>query len=153
MVIDFHGHVGSWDSIGATQQQSDILRAMDFAGVDTACVFNIFHSNVALGNRLTAQFVSAHPDRFIGFGFVTPHYPEDMERELLRAVKEFGMKGIKIYPPYFDRSVEDPIWEPVFAFAHARKLDAQLPPRRTVRRFGSATGRVAFSRASRRQAH
>src|SRR6185312_10531054 len=95
---------------------------MDFAGVDTACVFNIFHSNVALGNRLTAQFVSAHPDRFIGFGFVTPHYPEDMERELLRAVKEFGMKGIKIYPPYFDRSVEDPIWEPVFAFAHARKV-------------------------------
>ncbi|HZT30236.1 MAG TPA: amidohydrolase family protein [Bryobacteraceae bacterium] len=122
MIIDFHAHVGSMDSIGARLTADAMLHAMDAAGVDRCCVFNIFHADAAFGNDLTARFVAAHPDRFIGFAFVTPHYPEEMEGELARVFDHLGLQGIKIYPPYFDRTVEDAIWEPVFAFAHARKV-------------------------------
>jgi predicted TIM-barrel fold metal-dependent hydrolase len=122
MTIDFHAHVGSMDSIGARLSADAMLRAMDSAGVDRCCVFNIFHGDAAFGNDETARFVAGHPDRFVGFAFVTPHYPEEMERELTRAFDHLGMRGIKIYPPYYLRSVEDPIWEAVFAFAHGRKL-------------------------------
>jgi predicted TIM-barrel fold metal-dependent hydrolase len=121
MIIDFHGHVGSMDSLGARSQPADMLSLMNHAGIDKACLFNICHGDAALGNELTARFVASHPDRFIGFAYVTPHYPEEIESVLAHAFDDLGMKGIKIYPPYFSRSVEDAAWEPIFAFAHARR--------------------------------
>jgi uncharacterized protein len=122
MIIDFHGHVGSIDCVGARQSASELIRAMDRAGIEIACLFNICHGNASLGNNLTAQFVAEYPERFIGFAFVTPYYPEEIEKELARGIDQLGMKGIKIYPPFYSRSIEGPIWEPVFAFAHARGL-------------------------------
>ena len=122
MVIDFHAHVGSMESVGMVGDQAEMLHVMDQAGVDIACVFNLFHSDAAFGNQVTAQFVAAYPDRFIGFAFATPFYPEEMESALRQAVDELGLKGIKIYPPWFTRPVDDDVWEPIFAFAHARKL-------------------------------
>ena len=122
MIIDFHAHVGTMDYIGARLSADAMLRSMDAAGVDRCCVFNIFHGDAAFGNDETARFVAAHPDRFIGFAFVTPHYPEEMEKELTRAFDHLGLRGIKIYPPYFVRTVQDPIWEPIFAFAHSRRV-------------------------------
>lgn len=122
LVIDFHGHVGSFDSKGARCRADEMLRCMDRAGVDRACVFNIFHARAARGNDETAAFVSAHPDRFIGFLYVTPYYPEEVEKELRRGADELGLRGIKIYPPHFSRPVDDPVWEPIFAFAHERRL-------------------------------
>jgi uncharacterized protein len=122
MIIDFHAHNGSLENYGMRSRADEMLRAMDAAGVDVACVNNIFHGRASKANDCTAGFVRAHPDRFIGFLFVTPHYPEEMEPEMIRAVDELGMRGIKIYPPFFSRTVEDPVWEPVFAFAHARGL-------------------------------
>ncbi len=122
MIIDFHGHVGSWDRIGGRQDVNEMLHVMDHAGIEKACLFNIFHGDAARANDLTAAFVAAHPDRFIGFLFVTPHYPEEMPGEMARAADRLGLKGIKIYPPYADRSVEDAVWEPIFAFAQERGL-------------------------------
>ncbi len=122
MIIDFHGHVGSCDVYGARSNAEEMLRVMDMAGVDKACVFNIFHGNSADGNNETASFVATYPDRFIGFLFVTPHYPEEMEAELVRGTDLLGLRGIKIYPRFYNHSVEDPVWDPVFAFAHERNL-------------------------------
>ena len=121
MIIDFHGHVGDMDVFGMQSRHSDMLRVMDRAGVDKACLFNICHGDAAFGNQLTARFVAAHPDRFIGFAYATPHYPEEIEKVLTNAFDDLGMRGIKIYPPYFTHSVEAPVWEPIFAFAHKRK--------------------------------
>jgi predicted TIM-barrel fold metal-dependent hydrolase len=122
VIIDFHAHNGSMDNYGARERADDMLRAMDLAGVDIMCVNNIFHARASKGNDLTAAFVRKRPDRFLGLLFVTPHYPEEMEREMARAVDDLGLRGIKIYPPYFNRTIQDPAWEPVFAFAHARRL-------------------------------
>jgi predicted TIM-barrel fold metal-dependent hydrolase len=123
LIIDFHSHVGSFQTwVGSQGGTDEMLPIMDQAGIDKACVFNVFHGRASQANEETAGFVAAHPDRFIGFLFVTPHYPEEMEGEMVRAVDDLGFAGIKIYPPYFNRPVTDPIWEPVFAFAHDRRL-------------------------------
>ena len=42
-VIDFHGHVGRWDRYGMIDEPAKILHALDLAGIDQACLFNIFH--------------------------------------------------------------------------------------------------------------
>jgi len=121
-VIDFHAHVGSWPQYGMDANLAGMVRAMDLAGVDQACIFNIFYGEANLCNDAVAEAVAQYPDRFLGFAFVTPHYPEEMVPELNRAFDTLGMKGLKIYPPYFNQPVTDEVWAPVFEFCNARGI-------------------------------
>jgi uncharacterized protein len=121
-VIDFHGHTGNWESMSMLDEPSRMLHAMDAAGVDQACVFNIFHPNGRMGNDGTARFVARHPDRFIGFAYVSPMMPETNAAELTRAMDELHLRAIKIYPPYTTFPLDHDAWHPIFAFAEARGL-------------------------------
>lgn len=89
-VIDFHGHVGNWETVAMLDEPSRMLHAMDAAGVDRACVFNIFHPDGRRANDSTAAFVARHSDRFIGFAYVSPMMPETIEPELTRAIDDLG---------------------------------------------------------------
>ena len=122
LVIDFHGHVGRWDALDAVDDPEKMLRAMDAAGIDRSCVFNIFHPDGGPGNDTTAAFVDRHPDRFIGFAYVSPTMPETIRPELERAIDELGMPAIKIYPPYTPYPLDDSAWDPVYGFADERGL-------------------------------
>jgi uncharacterized protein len=121
-VIDFHGHVGRWDRYGMLDEPERMLHAMDAAGVDRACVFNIFHPDGTTGNDLTARFVAQHPERFIGFAYVSPLMPERMLPELARAIDKLHFAAIKLYPPYTPWPLNEPRWEPIYRFADARGL-------------------------------
>ncbi|MBC8423848.1 amidohydrolase [bacterium] len=120
--IDFHGHVGRWDHLGMVDDPRPILRAMDAAGIDRACVFDIFHPDGTPGNDRTAAFIERHPDRFIGFAYVSPLLPEGMRPELERAVDELGFRAIKLYSPYTPFEYDHPIWDPAYQFAQERGL-------------------------------
>ena len=121
-VIDFHGHVGRWDSFGMDDDPAAMLQAMDAVGIDQSCVFNIFHADGTTANDSTAQFVEQHPDRFIGFAYVSPLMPRRMMPELERAVDQLGLQAIKLYPPYTLFPLDNPIWDPIYDFAHQRGL-------------------------------
>jgi uncharacterized protein len=121
-IIDFHGHVGRWDHMGMVDDPRPILRAMDAAGIDRACVFDIFHPDGIPGNDRTAAFVGQHPDRFIGFAYVSPLLPERMRSELERAVDELGFRAIKLYSPYTPFEYDHSAWNPVYQFAQERTL-------------------------------
>ena len=122
LVVDFHGHVGRWDDLGFVDDQSAMLRAMDAVGIDISCVFNIFHPEGSTGNNETATFVARHPDRFIGFAYVSPLLPDLMVPELERAVDELGFRAIKLYPPYTPYPLNHPAWDPIYTFANERGL-------------------------------
>ncbi|HCV22131.1 MAG TPA: hypothetical protein DGN59_01630, partial [Candidatus Latescibacteria bacterium] len=121
-VIDFHGHVGNWESLAMLDDPSRMLHAMDAAGVDRACVFNIFHPDGRRGNDATAAFVARHADRFIGFAYVSPMMSDRMVPELERAMDDLGLRAIKIYPPYTTYPLDHEAWHPVFSFAQERGL-------------------------------
>lgn len=121
-VIDFHGHVGSWDRFLMHDDAAQLLRAMDAVGIDVACLFNIFHPDGTTGNDLTARFVARYPDRFVGFAYVSPRLPERMVPELIRAVDELNFVAIKLYPPYTAWDLHEPIWHPIYEFANERSL-------------------------------
>ncbi len=89
-VIDFHGHVGRVDRCGMIDDADLMLHAMDVAGIDRACLFHIYFPDGSTSNDLTARFVAQHPDRFIGFAYVSPLMPERVRPELTRAVDELG---------------------------------------------------------------
>ena len=109
-----------------------MLRNMDAAGVDRACINCIFYSDARRGNDIVARFVDQHPDRFIGVAFVTPHYPGEAVRELERAFDVLDMKFLKIYPDYFGRPHDDPAYAPILEWANNRGLvlmsHAYYPP-------------------------
>ena len=136
-VIDFHGHIGRWDALDMADDPDRMLFAMDRAGIDCACLFNIFHPDGRRGHDLTAAFITRHPDRFIGFAYASPLWPYDPVPELERAIDELGFRAIKIYPPYTPYNVDNPIWDPIYRFADTRGLalishtgsEATCPPR------------------------
>ena len=122
-VIDFHAHVGRMDRYGMQDDATMMLRTMDLAGVDRACVFHIFYPDGSSSNDLTARFVAQHPDRFIGFAYVSPLMPERMIPELTRAIDELGLAAIKLYPPYVaGQDFSQAPWEPIYQFADERGL-------------------------------
>jgi predicted TIM-barrel fold metal-dependent hydrolase len=100
----------------------NLLAIMDRGGVDRACLFHVFRGEHRRSNDDVAAAVRAHPDRFIGFAFVTPHYPEEAVPELCRALDELGLKALKIYPPYVGVPVTAELWAPIFAEADRRGL-------------------------------
>lgn len=121
-VIDFHGHVGRWDRYGMIDDPTKILHAMDKAGIDLACLFHIFQPDSVTSNNLTAQFVAQHPDRFVGFAYVSPLMPERMIPELTRAIDQLHFPAIKLYPPYTPWPLNEPVWAPIYEFANERGL-------------------------------
>ena len=121
-VIDFHGHVGHWDYLGMVDDPAMMLQAMDAVGIDLSCVFNIFHPDGTRANDQTAAFVARHPDRFIGFAYVSPLMPDRMVPELERAIDQLGFRAIKIYPSYTPYPLNHSAWDAVYQFAHDREL-------------------------------
>ena len=120
IVIDFHGHPGRW---GLTESSpKNLFNAMDAIGVDYSVLFNIWHPEGRRGNDNTAAMVAAHPDRIIGFAYVSPMMPDAVRHELERAIDALGFKAIKIYSPYTPYPLDDPAWDPVYGFADERGL-------------------------------
>ena len=121
-VIDFHGHCGKQEGIGMVDDPALMLHAMDRAGVDIACIFNIFHPDGTTSNNLNAKFVAQHPDRFVGFAYVSPLMPEGMVTELARAIDELNFVAIKLYPPFTPWPFNQEMWFPIYEFANEREL-------------------------------
>ncbi|MDD3118927.1 MAG: amidohydrolase family protein [Victivallales bacterium] len=53
-------------------------------------------------------------DRFIGFVFVDPNYPDEAAAEIEHCVKDWGFSGIKLY---HQQTVDDPRQEPIMSTA------------------------------------
>lgn len=85
--------------ISSTYNWDDYLKAMK--PVDRVIVFNIAFKPTDRPNKQTAEFVKAHPEKFIGFLSVHPNDPGALN-EIERGVKELGLRGIKLGPNYQD---------------------------------------------------
>jgi len=61
-------------------------------------------------NDYIAALVRQDPDTFVGFASVNPGYrgPQAAVEELIRAVKDLGLSGVKLYPMYQHWSPDDP---------------------------------------------
>ena len=118
LVIDVHGHPNSNERTGMIPDRPRLLRAMDRAGINMACVF---HSCDGRSNDVTARFVEGCTDRLIPFAFATPTMGDDAERELRRTIDEIGFRGIKLYPPGAPWPLHDDHWHPIYRFADERR--------------------------------
>lgn len=94
-----------------------LLADMDEAGVERA-VLVAFDCETTYGFRVSnedvAALVARHPDRFVGFASVDPNKGDRAVRELERAVRELGLRGLKLHPPtqhfYASDRAHYPLW-------------------------------------------
>jgi len=99
-IIDAHNHIGM-DLEGVTQLPQSLLRKMEQSHVQKCIIFRSTRSSLAkrfrLQNDYIAKVVAAHPEKFIGFARTDPQHPLAVD-EVRRAVKQLGLKGLKLHP-------------------------------------------------------
>lgn len=143
MIINWHSHVVPPEEAATPQWQGrcpmtieNVLRIHEQAGFDRAIISNTIHylkgrspeatlAGVQRSNEYLAGLVQQYPDRVIGFASAVPGDGEPMWRELERAIKDYGFRGVLInsshnghYPdedearPFFElaTALDIPVW-------------------------------------------
>ena len=119
MIIDCHTHLfGGWLNLKGIKAR-DFVRIMDETGIDKACVFTLdgFFDARGSNDRLLA-LTKGFEDRLFPFATVDPHLGDLAVKDLRRAVRKLGMRGLKLHPwlqafsltnSYFLKVVEETI--------------------------------------------
>lgn len=115
MIIDIHAHVGrswmAWCENKTTPEK--MLEIYDDIGVDLAVInsWNLAYDPPA-GNDEVAEIIKNHPDRYIGFGVISPRWSPNVADEVDRCM-ELGMKGFKMHPTLNSWYADSPLVYPV----------------------------------------
>jgi len=97
-IIDGHCHLGN----GRYKQLKPdcLLRQMDENGIDKSVVVPV-DEYIAVrneeGNAYIMDVIEKHPDRFIGFAVVNPHYGVKGRKWLVKCLEK-GFRGVKFNP-------------------------------------------------------
>jgi predicted TIM-barrel fold metal-dependent hydrolase len=114
-VIDCHVHAGHasdlTDPWWTLADPAEILRRMDQAGVDRACIFPINHKTYESGNQEIADICKRFPGRFIGFCRHIATTEKGRIRDMMmHEVHDLGLRGLKLHeapsPEIMDTVVE-----------------------------------------------
>lgn len=97
----------------------NLLTDMEEAGIDKAILhaeyefggYKIYHSL----NERVGELIKRYPDKFIGFAGVDPRDGMVAVRELERAVKELGLKGLNLQVPFQGLPSNDKRCYPLYA--------------------------------------
>jgi hypothetical protein len=112
VIVDFHVHIER-SATGQKYSPQQIITAMDNAGIDVSVLLgndqadagqkpawadpSRMSEDVNIDDEQIAAFCNSFPNRFVGFTSVHPDRYQP-HRKIERAVKEFGMRGVKLYP-------------------------------------------------------
>lgn len=135
MIVDCHTHVMKPEHCSA-EFVRDLTRSWgevrwegasledhweSVASVDRAIVlaFDASVSGIVVPNEYVADYVAQHPEKLIGFASVDPHR-EDALARLTMAVRELGLRGLKVGPIYQGFDPSSPLG--IGLFRHAERL-------------------------------
>jgi len=112
MIIDFHAHV-DFKTPKELYSPDEFIAGMDQGGIDITCLYGNDQADAGscpawrderfmavptnFSDEELAAFCARFPKRLIGFTSINPDRYQP-ERKVERAIKEYGMKAVKIYP-------------------------------------------------------
>jgi uncharacterized protein len=112
MIVDFHAHP-EFKTKGVIYSPDEFVAGMDQGGIDVTCLFGNDQSDpgscppwrderfMAVATNFSDEELSAfcahYPKRLVGFTSIHPDRYQP-ERKVERAIKQFGMKAVKLYP-------------------------------------------------------
>jgi len=90
-----------------------LMGQMDEAGVCQSILYAVDAPIVYASNEYVAELVRRHSDRLMGFASVNPNRP-DAPTVLEHAVRELGLRGLKLHPPLQDFVINDKAVYPLY---------------------------------------
>lgn len=111
----------------APEADADTLHR-EMAGVDKAIVFALRYGDsigVESNDETTAAAVAKYPDKFVGFAYVDPRRPNYMD-ELVHAIEDLKLKGVKFGPIYNGVALSDPRLVPVYEYLQKNNIPLTL---------------------------
>jgi len=100
-----------------------LLGQMDEAGISRSVLYAVYAPIVFATNEYVAGLCARFPDRLLGFASVPPKDP-GAPQMLEAAVKELGLKGLKLHPPLQDFLPNDKAVYPIYD--KARELNVPV---------------------------
>ncbi len=127
MLVDVNAYVGHWPFLQLQYNNcAGLLERMKRFGVDVSVVSNIngiFYKNTQAANEELHHELRSRREfagRFVPFAVINPVYA-GWKDDLQTCVKNFGMKGVRLYPQYHDYQLTDPAC--IELLKNARDLD------------------------------
>jgi uncharacterized protein len=125
-IIDAHLHGGFYRAFGVYGGDgAGMVSEMDACGVDLGVLSShcAIASDFRLGNDLTMSWVRQYPQRLIGYCYINPNYPGEVEAELDRCFATGLFRGIKIHPELNgDYPMDGPNYRPMWRYAAEHRV-------------------------------
>ncbi|MEU6742724.1 amidohydrolase family protein [Streptosporangium sandarakinum] len=109
MILDAHGHVGSWpDFLIPDPSPEGLVAAMDASGVDAIGISHLLAvgPDAVRGNELAMEIAARFPGRFGVWQVYNPHHRTPLAST--------GVWGVKIHPDVHECRLDDPLYDPVW---------------------------------------
>jgi predicted TIM-barrel fold metal-dependent hydrolase len=120
---------------------ADIAGEARGAGVTRVVISATAFPGSPADNRAVAELVAAAPDLFTGCASVDPREGMAAVRELRRAVREDGLRGLKLLPFLYGLPPDDAIYYPLYAACIDLGIPALVLTGHTAVRERNALGR------------
>ena len=125
--IDAHAHVGyfgGWADVGYTDEQ--MVAEMDRYDIETSVVSY-------MDNAVVEKAVRRFPGRFVGLTWANPYDGDKAVEAVVRDVREYGFKGIKLHPLLNAFTANDAVVHPLMETAAQMDLPVFIPRRSRFR--------------------
>ena len=125
-VLDAHAHVGPWYNFFTPDPSPEtMLQVMDRCGVRMAVLSPTLAigPDAATGNAQMLALIRRFPSRFAGYAVFNPHHSKSRD-DIVAALQQPGVVGIKIHPDVHACAVGDPRYAP--AWELAERLDVPV---------------------------
>ncbi|MEU4576407.1 amidohydrolase family protein [Nonomuraea sp. ATR24] len=109
MILDAHGHVGTWpDFLIPDPTAEGLVATMDRLGVTAVGISHLLAvgPDAERGNRLAQEVAARHPGRFGVWQVYNPHHRTPLVTD--------GVWGVKLHPDVHQCRLDDPRYEPVW---------------------------------------
>ncbi|MBQ7263761.1 MAG: amidohydrolase [Synergistaceae bacterium] len=116
--IDAHSHLGDFEGwTGVEFGEQELLRQMEEHDIERT----FLAGPSSQGNDIVLDAFQRHPDKIVPFVWIDP-VRDDVERKLGRYIVDEGFRGVKMHPLFDAFVADDPVADPVMAFAEAHRV-------------------------------
>ena len=112
MIIDSHTHIEGKPDSPWIDPPETIIRLMDEAGISKSIVMTYCdspsHDKKYEPIDYVAESVYKYPERLIGYARLNPNYIDEAEKMLVKAIRKYNMKGLKLHPYGYSSPPDSP---------------------------------------------
>ena len=124
-LVDMHCHMGPFlGSYLPNNSVEAMLRTKKRYGVSRLVA--VPHATMLVdpirGNSWMQETIDAHPDDFLGYWGISPHYQDLVREDLHHFERTRGFVGFKFLPDYHTYPLDGPLYEPALEYANERGL-------------------------------